>query len=122
MWAERPATAAQLRAGASELSQALSRAELQPGEQSESALPFFLSRANYEALRNAVMYAAANSREAKIRDAMNTALMHCGHDPVSVVVDDDGNELPPAVAEETTASEVVAETVTDETGDETAAA
>ena len=32
MWAERPATAAQLRAGASELSQALSRAELQPGE------------------------------------------------------------------------------------------
>jgi hypothetical protein len=32
MWAERPATAAQLRAGVSELSQALSRAELQPGE------------------------------------------------------------------------------------------
>ncbi|MBR1270708.1 flagellar hook-length control protein FliK [Bradyrhizobium sp. AUGA SZCCT0222] len=32
MWAERSATAAQLRAGASELSQALSRAELQPGE------------------------------------------------------------------------------------------
>lgn len=32
MWAERPATAAQLRAGASELSQALSRAELQPGD------------------------------------------------------------------------------------------
>jgi hypothetical protein len=32
MWAERPVTAAQLRAGASELSQALSRAELQPGE------------------------------------------------------------------------------------------
>ena len=32
MWAERPATAAQLRAGASELSQALTRAELQPGE------------------------------------------------------------------------------------------
>jgi len=32
MWAERPATAAQLRAGASELSQALSQAELQPGD------------------------------------------------------------------------------------------
>lgn len=32
MWAERPATAAQLRAGAAELSQALARAELQPGE------------------------------------------------------------------------------------------
>lgn len=32
MWAERPATAAQLRAGASELSQALAKAELQPGE------------------------------------------------------------------------------------------
>jgi hypothetical protein len=32
MWAERPATATQLRAGASQLSQALSRAELQPGE------------------------------------------------------------------------------------------
>lgn len=32
MWAERPATAAQLRAGAADLSQALSRAELQPGE------------------------------------------------------------------------------------------
>jgi hypothetical protein len=32
MWAERPATAAQLRAGAGELSQALSRAELQPGD------------------------------------------------------------------------------------------
>jgi hypothetical protein len=32
MWAERPATAAQLRAGAAELSQALSRADLQPGE------------------------------------------------------------------------------------------
>jgi hypothetical protein len=32
MWAERPATAAQLRAGASQLSQALSRADLQPGE------------------------------------------------------------------------------------------
>jgi len=32
MWAERPATAAQLRAGASQLSQALSRAELNPGE------------------------------------------------------------------------------------------
>ena len=32
IWAERPATAAQLRAGASELSQALSRAELQPGD------------------------------------------------------------------------------------------
>jgi hypothetical protein len=32
MWAERPATAAQLRAGASELSQALSAAELQPGD------------------------------------------------------------------------------------------
>src|SRR5437763_3103572 len=32
MWAERPATAAQLRAGASQLSQALSRAELQPGD------------------------------------------------------------------------------------------
>ncbi len=32
MWAERPATAAQLRTGASQLSQALSRAELQPGD------------------------------------------------------------------------------------------
>jgi len=32
MWAERPATAAQLRAGAGELSQALSAAELQPGD------------------------------------------------------------------------------------------
>jgi hypothetical protein len=32
MWAERPATAAQLRAGAAELSQALSKAELQPGD------------------------------------------------------------------------------------------
>ncbi|MGH6642369.1 MAG: flagellar hook-length control protein FliK [Bradyrhizobium sp.] len=32
MWAERPATAAQLRAGAADLSQALARAELQPGE------------------------------------------------------------------------------------------
>ncbi len=32
MWAERPATAAQLRAGALQLGQALSRAELQPGD------------------------------------------------------------------------------------------
>ena len=32
MWAERPATAAQLRAGAAQLSQALSRAELNPGD------------------------------------------------------------------------------------------
>jgi hypothetical protein len=32
MWAERPATATQLRAGASQLSQALSHAELQPGD------------------------------------------------------------------------------------------
>ncbi|WP_454619621.1 flagellar hook-length control protein FliK [Bradyrhizobium cenepequi] len=32
MWAERPATAAQLRAGAAQLSQALSRAELLPGD------------------------------------------------------------------------------------------
>jgi Flagellar hook-length control protein FliK len=32
MWAERPQTAAQLRAGASELSQALSQAELMPGD------------------------------------------------------------------------------------------
>jgi hypothetical protein len=32
MWAERPQTAAQLRAGAAELSQALSRAELSPGD------------------------------------------------------------------------------------------
>jgi hypothetical protein len=32
MWAERPATAAQLRAGALQLSQALSRAELNPGD------------------------------------------------------------------------------------------
>jgi Flagellar hook-length control protein FliK len=32
MWAERPATADQLRAGISQLSQALSRAELQPGD------------------------------------------------------------------------------------------
>jgi hypothetical protein len=32
MWAERPATAAQLRAGATQLSQALSRAELLPGD------------------------------------------------------------------------------------------
>jgi hypothetical protein len=32
MWAERPATASQLRAGVAQLSQALSRAELQPGD------------------------------------------------------------------------------------------
>jgi hypothetical protein len=32
MWAERPATASQLRAGVSQLSQALSRAELLPGD------------------------------------------------------------------------------------------
>jgi len=32
MWAERPATAAQLRSGVSQLSQALSRAELLPGD------------------------------------------------------------------------------------------
>jgi hypothetical protein len=32
MWAERPATVAQMRAGAAELGQALSRAELQPGD------------------------------------------------------------------------------------------
>jgi hypothetical protein len=32
MWAERPATAAQLRAGAAQLSQALSKAELHPGD------------------------------------------------------------------------------------------
>jgi hypothetical protein len=32
MWAERPATAAQLRAGAAQLSQALSKAELKPGD------------------------------------------------------------------------------------------
>ena len=32
MWAERPATAAQLRAGAAQLSQALNKAELQPGD------------------------------------------------------------------------------------------
>jgi hypothetical protein len=32
MWAERPATAAQLRAGAADLGQALSKAELQPGD------------------------------------------------------------------------------------------
>jgi hypothetical protein len=32
MWAERPATAAQLRAGAAQLSQALARAELNPGD------------------------------------------------------------------------------------------
>jgi len=32
LWAERPATAAQLRAGAAQLSQALGKAELQPGE------------------------------------------------------------------------------------------
>jgi hypothetical protein len=32
MWAERPATAAQLRAGAAQLSQALTRAELSPGD------------------------------------------------------------------------------------------
>lgn len=32
MWVERPATASQLRAGASQLSQALSRAELKPGD------------------------------------------------------------------------------------------
>jgi Flagellar hook-length control protein FliK len=32
IWAERPATVAQLRAGAAQLSQALSRAELQPGD------------------------------------------------------------------------------------------
>jgi hypothetical protein len=32
MWAERPATASQLRAGISQLTQALSRAELVPGD------------------------------------------------------------------------------------------
>ena len=32
LWAERPVTASRLRAGASQLSQALSRAELQPGD------------------------------------------------------------------------------------------
>ena len=32
MWAERPQTAAQLRAGATELSKALSQAELKPGD------------------------------------------------------------------------------------------
>ena len=32
MWAERPATAAQLRAGVAQLSQALSKAELHPGD------------------------------------------------------------------------------------------
>ena len=32
MWAERSSTAAQLRAGAAELSQALTRAELTPGD------------------------------------------------------------------------------------------
>jgi hypothetical protein len=32
MWAERPATVTQLRAGVSQLSHALSRAELQPGD------------------------------------------------------------------------------------------
>jgi hypothetical protein len=32
MWAERPATAAQLKAGAGELTQALSKAELTPGD------------------------------------------------------------------------------------------
>jgi hypothetical protein len=32
MWAERPATAAQLRAGASQLSEALSHADLRPGD------------------------------------------------------------------------------------------
>jgi hypothetical protein len=32
MWAERPATARQLRAGIGELNQALSRAELKPGD------------------------------------------------------------------------------------------
>jgi hypothetical protein len=32
LWAERPATAEQLRAGMPQLSQALSRAELQPGD------------------------------------------------------------------------------------------
>ena len=32
MWAERPETTAQLRAGAAQLSRALSRAELQPGD------------------------------------------------------------------------------------------
>ena len=32
IWAERPATTAQLRAGAAQLSQALSKAELQPGD------------------------------------------------------------------------------------------
>jgi hypothetical protein len=32
MWAERSATASQLRAGASELSQALTQAELTPGD------------------------------------------------------------------------------------------
>ena len=32
MWAERPATAAQLRAGVAQLSEALGKAELQPGD------------------------------------------------------------------------------------------
>jgi len=32
MWAERPATAAQLRAGAAQLSEALGKAELRPGD------------------------------------------------------------------------------------------
>jgi hypothetical protein len=32
MWAERPETAARLRAGAAQLSQALAKAELQPGD------------------------------------------------------------------------------------------
>jgi len=32
MWAERPATAQQLRAGAAELSQALAKADLRPGD------------------------------------------------------------------------------------------
>uniref|UniRef100_Q07KR0 Flagellar hook-length control protein-like C-terminal domain-containing protein n=1 Tax=Rhodopseudomonas palustris (strain BisA53) TaxID=316055 RepID=Q07KR0_RHOP5 len=55
MWAERPATAAQLRAGAGQLIQALSRADLQPGEivvrdgaPREAAAPsagYFLDRA-----------------------------------------------------------------------------
>jgi hypothetical protein len=56
MWAERPATASQLRAGVSQLSQALSRAELTPGEivvrdgapsQARPAVPgHFLDRAS----------------------------------------------------------------------------
>ncbi len=63
------------------------------------------TQANYAALRNAVEFAAMNSREPKIRDAMNEALKHCGHDVVEPLVDDEGNNLVP---EDNTNDEAVA--------------